>query len=50
MVGALYVCFFVRPVCVAVHEDGYAIAAPKAMLGLQLELDMISLDEEEESK
>ena len=50
MVGALYVCFFVRPVCVAVHADGYAIAAPKAMLGLQLELDMISLDEEEESK
>lgn len=47
MVAALYVCFFMRPVCVAVRENGYAVAGPKALLGLQLELEMISNDGEE---
>jgi len=46
IVFALYVCFFVRPVCVAVREDGYAIASPKPQLGLQLELEAL-LNEEE---
>lgn len=42
IVAALYVCFFMRPVCVAVGEDGYAIASPKPQLGLQLELDALN--------
>ena len=41
MVFALYVCFFMRPVCVAVHADGYAIASPKPQMGLELEIDAI---------
>lgn len=41
IVAALYVCFFMRPVCVAVGEDGYAIASPKPQLGLQLELESL---------
>lgn len=46
IVAALYVCFFMRPVCVAVREDGYAVAGPKENLGLKLELDM--LDDKED--
>lgn len=42
IVAALYVCFFMRPVCVAVGEDGYAIASPKPQLGLQLEIDSLN--------
>lgn len=45
-IAALYICFFMRPVCVAVREDGYAIVSPKPQLGLQLEMD--SLDGEEQ--
>jgi len=41
MVAALYVCFFMRPVCVAVHADGYAIASPKPQMGLELEIEAI---------
>lgn len=48
IVAALYICFFMRPVCVAVREDGYAIASPKPQLGLQLELD--ALDGEDHLK
>lgn len=48
MVAALYVCFFMRPVCVAVREDGYAIASPKPQLGLQLEIDAIAGEEKDE--
>ena len=44
-VAALYICFFMRPVCVAVRENGYAMVSPKPQLGLQLELD--ALDGEE---
>ena len=40
-VAALYVCFFMRPVCVAVGEDGFAVASPKPQLGLQLELESL---------
>ena len=39
IVAALYICFFMRPVCVAVAKDGYAIASPKPQLGLQLEIE-----------
>lgn len=42
IVAALYVCFFMRPVCVAVGEDGFAVASPKPQLGLQLELDALN--------
>lgn len=45
IVLALYICFFMRPVCVAVREDGYAIASPKPQLGLQLELESLSGEE-----
>ena len=41
IVAALYVCFFMRPVCVAVGEDGFAVASPKPQLGLQLELESL---------
>lgn len=47
MIAALYVCFFMRPVCVAVCDEGYAIASPKPQLGLQMELDMLLLNEED---
>lgn len=46
IVAALYVCFFMRPVCVAVGEDGYAIASPKPQLGLQLEIDSLNGEEQ----
>ena len=45
IVLALYICFFMRPVCVAVREDGYAIASPKPQLGLQLELESLNGEE-----
>lgn len=45
IVAALYVCFFMRPVCVAVRENGYAVVSPKPQLGLQLELDQITEEE-----
>ena len=41
IVAALYVCFFMRPVCAAVGEDGFAVASPKPQLGLQLELESL---------
>ena len=41
IVAALYVCFFMRPVCVAVSGDGYAIVSPKPQLGLQLDIDQL---------
>ena len=37
--AALYVCFFLRPVCVAVGDEGYALASPKQQMGLQLEIE-----------
>lgn len=48
MVAALYVCFFMRPVCVAVRSDGVAIASPKPQIGLQMELDMLLQNKEEQ--
>ena len=47
IVAALYVCFFMRPVCVAVRESGYAIASPKPQLGLQLEIERLVGEENE---
>lgn len=37
--AGLYMCFFLRPVCVAVGADGYAVHSPKQQLGLQLEIE-----------
>lgn len=49
MTAALYVCFFLRPVCVCVGEAGYALASPKQQMGLQLEIEGI-LGKEVEGK
>ena len=45
MVGALYLCFFVSPVCAKVTEQGYVLRSPKMQTGLLLELDAL-LEEE----
>ena len=47
LIAALTVCFFMRPVCVAVRPEGYAIASPKPQLGLQLELEALIREEEQ---
>ena len=41
MVAALYLCFFMTPVAVAVTEDGYAVVSPKAQTGLMIELEAL---------
>ena len=48
LVTALTICFFMRPVCVAVRPEGYAIASPKPQLGLQLELEALIREEEQQ--
>lgn len=45
MVAALYLCFFVPPVCVKVTDGGFAIKSPKPQTGLLLEIDAL-LEEE----
>ncbi len=41
MVAALYLCFFMTPVAVAVTEEGYAVVSPKAQTGLMIELEAL---------
>lgn len=41
MVAALYLCFFMTPVAVAVTEDGYAVVSPKVQTGLMIELEAL---------
>ena len=48
LIAALTVCFFMRPVCVAVRPEGYAVASPKPQLGLQLELEALTREEEQQ--
>ena len=38
MVAALYLCFFMAPVAVAVDETGYAVVSPKTQTGLMLDI------------
>ena len=38
MVAALYLCFFMAPVAVAVSESGYAVVSPKTQTGLMLDI------------
>ena len=45
MVAALYLCFFVPPVCVKVTDEGYALRSPKAQTGLLLELEALFEEE-----
>ena len=47
LIAALTICFFMRPVCVAVRPEGYAIASLKPQLGLQLELEALIREEEQ---
>ena len=46
MVAALYLCFFVTPVCAKVTDEGYALRSPKSQTGLLLEIDAL-LEEEQ---
>ena len=46
LIAALTVCFFMRPVCVAVRPEGYAIVSQRPQLGLQLELEALTREEE----
>ena len=39
MVAALYLCFFMTPVAVAITENGYVILSPKQQTGLMIELE-----------
>lgn len=41
MVLALYLCFFMIPVCVTLREDGYAISSPKPQQGLELDIRVL---------
>lgn len=45
MIAALYVCFFMRPVCVCVSENGYAIASAKQQMDLQMAIDALTEEE-----
>ncbi len=42
MVIALYICFFLTPVCVRVTEEGCVICSPKAQEGLKLRIQMLT--------
>ena len=48
MVAALYLCFFVSPVCVKVAAEGYAAVSPKSRQGLLIELEAALKAKEEE--
>lgn len=39
MVAALYLCFFLSPVCVCVRPDGWALCSPRPQAGLLLEIE-----------
>lgn len=45
MVAALYLCFFLSPVAIAVTEDGFALLSPKTQTGLLIEIEAL-LEEE----
>lgn len=47
LTAALTVCLFMRPVCVAVRPEGYAIVSPRPQLGLALELESLIREEEQ---
>lgn len=48
LIAALTVCFFMRPVCVAVRPEGYAIVSQRPQLGLSLELEALTREENEQ--
>ena len=48
LIAALTVCFFMRPVCVAVRPEGYAIVSQRPQLGLSLELEVLTREENEQ--
>ncbi len=48
MVAALYLCFFLAPVCVRVEAEGYVLRSPKAREGFLISLQA-SLQEEQPS-
>ena len=39
MIAALYLCFFLAPVCVRVNEEGYGILSPKQQEGLRIRIE-----------
>ena len=47
LIAALTVCFFMRPVCVAVRPQGYAVVSARPQLGLALELEALTREENE---
>ena len=48
LIAALTMCFFMRPVCVAVRPEGYAIVSQRPQLGLSLELEALTREENEQ--
>ena len=45
MVAALYLCFFMAPVCVRVNEDGYQVHSPKPQEGLKIRIQTAAEEE-----
>jgi len=46
MTAALFLCFFLVPVCVKVTDAGYTILSPKSQQGLTLEVEALLHEEE----
>ena len=45
MVAALYLCFFLSPVAIAVEADGYSLLSPKTQTGLMIEIEALLKEE-----